>query len=46
MGIGKLPKKEFRVITEKMIQDLGERMEVQTEKIHEITTIRDEQYNN
>ena len=31
--IGNLPEKELRVMTVKMIQDLGKRMEVQTEKI-------------
>ena len=41
-----LTEKEFRVMIVKMIQDPGERMEAQTEKIHEVTTIRDEQYNN
>ena len=37
MDIGNLPEKEFRVKTiEKMIQDLRERMEVQTEKTQEM----------
>ena len=36
MEIGNLPEKEFRVIIVKMIQDLGKRMETQTEKIQEM----------
>ena len=31
--IRKLPKKEFRVMIVKIIQDLGKRMETQTERI-------------
>ena len=31
--ICKLPKKEFRVMIVKIIQDLGKRMETQTERI-------------
>ena len=31
--IGNLPEKEFRIMVVKMIQDLGKRMEAQTEKI-------------
>ena len=31
-GIGNLPEKEFRVMIVKMIQNLGNRMEAQTEK--------------
>ena len=34
--IGNLPKKEFRVMIVKVIQDLGKRMETQTKKIQEI----------
>ena len=34
--IGNLPEKEFRVMTVKMIQDLGKRTEVQIEKIQEM----------
>ena len=34
--IGNIPKKEFRVMTVKMIQDLGKRTEAQTEKIQEM----------
>ena len=34
--IGNLPEKEFRAMIVKMIQDLGNRMEVQIEKIQEM----------
>ena len=34
--IGSLPEKEFRVMIIKMIQDLGNRMEAQIEKIQEM----------
>ena len=34
--IGNLPKKEFRVMLVKMIQNLGNRMEARTEKIQEM----------
>ena len=34
--IGDLPEKEFRVMIVKMIQNLGDRMEAQTEKIQEM----------
>ena len=34
--ISNLPKKEFRVMTVKMIQDLGKRMQAQTKKIQEM----------
>ena len=34
--IGNLPRKEFRVIIRKMIQDLGKRMEAQIEKIQKM----------
>ena len=34
--IGNIPKKEFRVMIVKMIQDLGKRTEAQTEKIQEM----------
>ena len=34
--IGNLPEKEFRVMIVKMIQNLGNRMEAQTEKIQEM----------
>ena len=34
--IGNLPEKEFRVMIVKMIQDIGKRMEAQTERIQEI----------
>ena len=54
--IGKLPEKEFRIMTVKMIQDLGQRMEAKMEKMQEMfnkdleelkeQTNRDEQYNN
>ena len=33
--IGSLPEKDFRVMTAKMIQNLGNRIEAQTEKIQE-----------
>ena len=35
-GEGNLPKKEFRVMIIKMIQDLGKRMETQIEKMQEM----------
>ena len=49
--IGNLPEKEFRVIMVRMIQNLGKRMEAQTEKIQEIFNkdiedLKDEQHNN
>ena len=34
--IGNLPEKEFRVMIVKMVQNLGNRMEVQIEKIQEM----------
>ena len=34
--IGNIPEKEFRVIRVKMIQNLGNRMEAQTERIQEM----------
>ena len=34
--IGSLPEKEFRIMIVRMIQNLGNRMEVQTEKIKEM----------
>ena len=33
MEIGNLPEKEFRIMTVKMIQDLGKRMEAKIEKM-------------
>ena len=36
MEIGNLPKKEFRVITVKMIQDIRKRMEAKTKKAKEM----------
>ena len=36
--IGKLPEKEFRIMTVKMIQDLGNRMEAWIEKIQKCLT--------
>ena len=36
--IGDLPKKEFRVMTVKMIQDLRKRIEAQTKKTQECLT--------
>ena len=36
VDIGKLPENEFRVMTVKMIQDLGKRMEAQIEKVQEM----------
>ena len=51
--MGNLPEKEFRVTIVNMIQDLGKRMEAQTEKIQEMFTKdleelknRDEQHTN
>ena len=35
--IGNLPEKEFKIITVKMIQDLGKRMEAKTEKMQEMS---------
>ena len=50
--IGNLPEKEFRIMTVKMIQDLGKRMEVKIEKMQEMFNKdleelknSDEQYN-
>ena len=34
--IGNLPEKEFRIMTVKMIQDLGKRMEAKAEKVQEM----------
>ena len=34
--IGNLPEKEFRILIEKMIQDLEKRMEVKIEKMQEM----------
>ena len=34
--IGNLPEKEFRIMIEKMIQDLGKRMEAKIEKMQEM----------
>ena len=34
--LGKLPEKEFRIMIVKMIQNLGNRMEAQTEKIQKM----------
>ena len=34
--IGKLPEKEFRIMLVKMIQNLGKRMESQTENIQDM----------
>ena len=36
MEMDNLPEKEFRVMIVKMIQDLGKRMEAQSEKMQEI----------
>ena len=36
--IGKLSENEFRIVTVKMIQDLGKRMEAKIEKIQEMFT--------
>ena len=36
MEIGNLLEKEFRIITEKMIQDLGKTMEAKIEKMQEM----------
>ena len=51
--VGNLPEKEFRIMTVKMIQDLGKRMEAKIEKMQEMfnkdleeLTKRDEQYSN
>ena len=51
--IGNLPEKEFRIMTVKMIQDLGKRMEAKIEKMQDMFNKdqeelknRDEQYNN
>ena len=51
--IGNLPEKEFRIMIVKMIQNLGKRMEAQTENIQEMFNKeteelknKDEQHNN
>ena len=36
MEIGNLPEKEFRIMTVKLIQDLGKRMEAKTKKMQEM----------
>ena len=36
MEIGNLPEKEFRIVTVKMIQDLGKRMEAKITKMQEM----------
>ena len=36
MEIGNLPEKEFRIMTVKMIQDLGKRMEAKIKKMQEM----------
>ena len=36
--IGNLPEKEFRILTVKMTQDFGERMEAKIEKMQEMFT--------
>ena len=36
MELDNLPKKEFRVMTVKMIQELGKRMDAQNEKLQEV----------
>ena len=36
MQTGNLPKKEFRIMIVKMIQDLGKRMEAKIEKMQEM----------
>ena len=53
VAMGNLPEKEFRVTIVNTIQDLGKRMEAQTEKIQEMFTKdleelknRDEQHTN
>ena len=38
MKIGKLPEKEFRILTVKMIQDLWKRLEAKIEVIQEMFT--------
>ena len=38
VGIGDLPEKAFRIMTVKMIQDLGERMEAKIGKMQEMFT--------
>ena len=49
--IGNLPEKEFRIMIVKMIQDLGKRMEANSEKMQEmfnkdLEELRYEQHNN
>ena len=53
MEIGNLPEKEFRIMTVKVIQDFGKRMEAKIKKMQEMFNKdleelknRDEQYNN
>ena len=36
MEVGNIPEKEFRIMTVKMIQDLGKRMEAKIEKMQEM----------
>ena len=36
MEMGNLPKKEFRVMIIKMIQELGKRMDAQSKKLQEV----------
>ena len=37
MEIGNLPEKQFRIMTVKMIEDLGKRMEAKIEKMQEMS---------
>ena len=46
MEIGNLPEKEFRIMTVKMIQDLGKRMEAKIEKMKEMFNKHLEELNN
>ena len=44
--IGNLPEKQFRIMTVKMIQDLGKRMEAKIEKMQEMFNKDLEELNN
>ena len=51
MDIGNLPEKEFRIMTVKMIQDLGKKMEAKIEKMQEtfnkdLEDLKNKQMNN
>ena len=43
---GNFPKKEFRVMILKMLQDLGKRMDARIEKVHEMSNKDQEELKN